>query len=161
MSTLRWNGSQENLGRTMTKLLPSTSRSLPFALIRAREGVMGPIRDMLAETGISEQQWRVLRVLSESGPLDSSTLAERASLLHPSLTRMVFAMDKKGLVTQKRSDTDRRRQVINIAPAGQEIIDRNQEHALRIVRDFRSKLGDDQYEKLIDLLQILDPLRDQ
>ncbi|MCV2870309.1 homoprotocatechuate degradation operon regulator HpaR [Defluviimonas sp. WL0002] len=151
----------ETFGGNMKKHLPSTSRSLPFALIRAREGVMGPIRDMLAETGISEQQWRVLRILSECGPLDSSTLAERASLLHPSLTRMVFAMDKKGLVTQKRSDTDRRRQVITIAPAGQDIIDSNYEHALRIVRDFKAKLGEDRYEQLIDLLQMLDPHGDQ
>lgn len=141
----------------MTKHLPSTSRSLPFALIRAREGVMGPIREMLADTGISEQQWRVLRVLSEHGPLDSSTLAEKASLLHPSLARMVFAMDKKGLVTQKRSDTDRRRQVITIARAGQEIIDSNHEHALRIVKDFKAILGEEHYEQLIDLLEQLDP----
>ena len=28
---------------------------------------MTPIRDMLSETGITEQQWRVLRVLSEFG----------------------------------------------------------------------------------------------
>ena len=45
----------------MKNALPSTSRSLPIALIRAREGVMAPIREMLAETGITEQQWRVLR----------------------------------------------------------------------------------------------------
>lgn len=145
----------------MAKTLPSTSRSLPFALIRAREGVMGPIRDMLADTGISEQQWRVLRVLSELGPMDSSTLAEKASLLHPSLTRMIYAMEKKGLVTQTRSDTDRRRQVIEIAQPGQDIIDNNRAHALRIVEDFKTMVGAQNYEQLIDLLEMFDPHRDQ
>jgi homoprotocatechuate degradation regulator HpaR len=144
----------------MAKNLPSTSRSLPFALIRAREGVMGPIRDMLADTGITEQQWRVLRVLSEFGPLDSSTLAEKASLLHPSLTRMIFAMEKKQLVTQTRSETDRRRQMIDIAPEGQKIIDSNRAHALRIVADFKTMVGAENYEHLIDLLELFDPHKD-
>ena len=52
--------------------LPSTQRSLAFALLRAREKVMTPIRAMLAEAGITEQQWRVLRVLDEFGPLEAS-----------------------------------------------------------------------------------------
>ncbi len=118
---------------------------------------MAPIRDMLVDTGISEQQWRVLRVLSEYGPMDSSTLAERASLLHPSLTRMVFAMEKKGLVTQTRSDVDRRRQVVEIAAAGQNIIDSNREHALQIAKDFKARVGAEKYEQLIDLLEMFDP----
>ena len=45
----------------MSSKLPSTSRSLPIALIRAREGVMAPIRDMLTETDITEQQWQTPR----------------------------------------------------------------------------------------------------
>ena len=47
--------------------LRRTSRSLPIALLRARETVMAPIREMLAESDINEQKWRVLRVLDEVG----------------------------------------------------------------------------------------------
>jgi len=141
----------------MTTGLPKTSRSLPFALIRAREGVMAPIRDMLAETGITEQQWRVLRVLSEYGALDSSTLADKASILHPSLTRMVFALSKRELITQTRSVTDRRRQVIEIAPAGQAVIDANIAQAMRIADGFKARAGAENYEQLIDLLELFDP----
>ncbi len=49
----------------MTNPLCQTNRSLPIALLRARETVMGPIRDMLATSGVNEQKWRVLRVLQE------------------------------------------------------------------------------------------------
>ena len=104
----------------MPSKLPSTSRSLPIALIRAREGVMAPIRDMLSETGITEQQWRVLRVLSEYGMLDTTTLADRSSLLFPSLTRIAATMRDKGLITQTRDDVDRRRQLIEITAEGAE-----------------------------------------
>ncbi|MEO1679742.1 MAG: homoprotocatechuate degradation operon regulator HpaR [Pseudomonadota bacterium] len=141
----------------MASKLPSTSRSLPIALIRAREGVMLPIRDMLAETGITEQQWRVLRVLAEFGTLDAKTLADRASLLFPSLTRIATTLREKGLITQTRDDKDRRRQFIAITAQGQKIIDNNADQAAEIVAGFKSILGPDDYETLLDLLARLDP----
>ncbi len=141
----------------MTNRLPSTSRSLSIALIRAREGMMAPVRDMLAETGITEQQWRVLRVLAEHGPMDGTTLADRASLLFPSLTRISTTMRKKGLLTQTRDQADRRRQTLAITLAGQKIIDDNVEQAEQIVVDFKRTLGEDKYEQLLDLLALLDP----
>ncbi len=143
----------------MTKKLPPTNRSLPIALIRAREGVMQPIRDMLAETGITEQQWRVLRVLAEHGPQDASTLARGASLLFPSLTRITQTMNSKGLITQTRDSQDRRRQMIAISPKGQKIIDDYAGQAVQIVAGFKATLGDAQYEQLLDLLALLDPGR--
>ncbi|WP_420012337.1 homoprotocatechuate degradation operon regulator HpaR [Tateyamaria sp.] len=141
----------------MAPKLPSTSRSLPIALIRAREGVMLPIRDMLGETGITEQQWRVLRVLSEYGRLDAKTLADRSSLLFPSLTRIATTLRGKGLITQERDGVDRRRQFIEITAAGQKIIDDNAGHSAQIVAELKAKLGAEDYETLLDLLARLDP----
>ena len=141
----------------MTKTMPSTARSLPIALIRAREGVMQPIREMLAETGLTEQQWRVLRVLAEHGAQDASTLAKRASLLFPSLTRITQSMNAKGLITQSRDASDRRRQLITIAPQGQKIIDAYTAQAVQLVAGFKAALGAETYEQLLDLLALLDP----
>lgn len=128
-----------------------------MALVRAREGVMSPIREMLAQTGITEQQWRVLRVLSEYGAMESKTLAERASLLFPSLTRIANTLRQKGLVVQTRDKVDRRRQFIEISAAGQKIIDDNAAQAARIAQEFQERLGREEYEKLLDLLARLAP----
>jgi len=141
----------------MTSKLPSTDRSLPIALLRAREGVMAPIRDMLADTGITEQQWRVLRVLSEHGVTDAKTLADRSSLHFPSLTRITATLREKGLVTQARDNKDRRRQFIGLTDKGQGIIDEHAQDAAEIAQSFRATLGDAQYETLLDLLAQLDP----
>ncbi len=141
----------------MKKSLPSTSRSLPIALIRAREGVMAPIREMLSETGITEQQWRVLRVLAEYGRMDTKTLADRSSLLFPSLTRIAATMREKGLVTQTRDEKDRRRQFIEITASGQKIIDERSVQSAQIVAGFKEILGTQDYETLLDLLAKLDP----
>ncbi len=144
---------------TSTKGLPTTSRSLPIALARAREKVMSPIRDMLAETGITEQQWRVLRVLEESGALDASNLADRACLLLPSLTRITQSMLEKGLVTRTADVNDRRRQLIEITASGQTIIDENKLKAVTISEQFVDILGQERYEALLDSLQALDDIR--
>lgn len=141
----------------MTSNLSSTARSLPIALLRARDGVMGPIRDMLAETGITEQQWRVLRVLAEHGRLDAKTLADRASLLFPSQTRIAATLRDKGLVTRIRDRADRRRQVIEITAQGQKIIDDHAAQAAQISAGFKTALGAENYETLLDLLALLDP----
>lgn len=143
---------------TSEKALPPTSRSLPIALARAREKVMAPIRKMLSESGITEQQWRVLRALSESGGLDSTMLAERACLLLPSLTRIVQTMSDKGYVTRTTDDGDRRRQLITITEAGQNVIDDNIQQASAISARFVSVLGKKRYEDLLDSLQALDKL---
>ena len=141
----------------MKTSLPSTGRSLPIALIRARVGVMSPIRDILSETGITEQQWRVLRVLAEFGRMDTKTLADRSSLLFPSLTRIAATLRHKGFVKQTRDDKDRRRQFIEITETGQKIIDMYSPMAAEIVTGFKETLGEEDYEILLDLLTRLDP----
>lgn len=117
---------------------------------------MPPIREMLAEHDITEQQWRVLRVLSEYGPQDTSTVAQRACLLLPSLTRIAQKMRDNGLITLSRDAQDKRRQTLSIANAGQLIVDTNQEKATEIVAGFKQTLGEDNYEQLLDLLALLD-----
>ena len=117
---------------------------------------MAPIRDMLTETDITEQQWRVLRVLSEYGMLDTTTLADRSSLLFPSLTRIAVTLRNKGLITQTRDDVDRRRQLIKITAEGQKIIDDRTSQSIQIVDNIKTKLGTDNYETLLDLLGLLD-----
>jgi len=138
--------------------LRSTSRSLPFALIRAREKVMAPIREMLADSGITEQQWRILRVLSEFGPQDGTLLSERTSLLPSSQTRIVQSMLERGYVTRTADNNDRRRQTVAITPAGQTIIDNHLDEAKVIAARFQEILGKDDLERLLEILAKLDEL---
>ncbi len=141
-----------------TALLPSTDRSLPIALTRAREKVMLPIRQMLIASGITEQQWRILRVLQEQGPLDSTTLAEQACLLMPSLTRIVQSMEEKGFVSRVVSQEDRRRQTVSIEAKGRTIIQNNLDEAAIIAKRFEDVLGKQKLKTLLETLKQLDEL---
>ncbi len=146
--------SRENR-KTSEAYLPETDKSLPIVLMRAREKVMAPIREMLSDSGITEQQWRILRALSESGPQDASNLAERACILLPSMTHISRSMIEKGLIERETDDRDRRRYKVSITPGGQKIIDDNLPRAAQIASQYRGKLGDDRFEMLMELLQDL------
>ncbi len=140
----------------MTKNLLSTSRSLPIALLRARERVMGPIRAMLMDAGVTEQQWRVLRVLRESGPLDPTHIADQACLLLPSLTRILQKLEEKALIRRKPDPSDKRRQIVQITKAGAALIDANSEASIALMETVRAQMGPARYEALLDLLNELD-----
>ena len=130
----------------------STRESLPIALLRAREAVMGPVREMLAETGLTEQQWRVLRVLDEDGPLDGRRLADRACLLAPSLTRIIAGLEARGLVTRRADAADRRRITVALAPPGRAVLAANAGRANALAADLAERLGAERMEALLDLL---------
>src|SRR5215475_8660907 len=74
------------------------SQSLPMALLRAREAVMRRFRPALRAHGVTEQQWRILRALAHSGPLEVTALAEATFLLAPSLSRIVPDLEARGLI---------------------------------------------------------------
>jgi homoprotocatechuate degradation regulator HpaR len=130
-------------------------RSLPIALLRARETVMGPIRDMLAVSGVNEQKWRVLRVLQEKGPLELSQVAHEACLLLSSLTRMVSPMETEGLIVRHTPPEDRRKTVIAITEAGVGLIRAHAGQSAAIIGQIETALGSDRLELLLDLLEEL------
>jgi homoprotocatechuate degradation regulator HpaR len=137
---------------------PKTSRSLPIALLRAREKVMGPIREMLSDVDVTEQQWRVLRVLEENGPLDPTHIASEACLLMPSLTRILQKLDDKGLVLRSNDPLDGRKQRIEASDAAKDLIRQNMATSMNLTAQMRSTLGDEKFETLLDLLNELDQL---
>ncbi len=116
---------------------------------------MSPIRQMLSESGLTEQQWRVLRVLAEHGALEPSQLAKLAALLLPSQTRIVQSMAQKGFVVRREHHNDRRRTVIEITDAGQAIIRDNAAKAAEIAEQICDKLGAKRCETLLDILDDL------
>lgn len=116
---------------------------------------MGPVRALLADLDVTEQQWRVLRVLNETGPAEPTQIAEQACLLLPSLTRILQKLEEKQLITREKDQADRRRQIVSIAPMGARLIEDNLDAALELVRQTRDRMGPDRYDALLDLLNAL------
>ncbi len=135
--------------------LRQTRRSLPIALLRAREKVMSPIRDMLAASGVNEQKWRVLRVLSESGAMDLTRLANEACLLLSSLHRMIGPLVDDGLIRRSPPSNDRRKVVVSVTEKGEALIRQHSAESAQIFARIEKGFGRDRLEVLLDLLEEL------
>lgn len=143
----------------MTHPARPTQRSLPIALLRARETVMGPVREMLQHSGISEQKWRVLRVVEESGPMEQTAIAQSASLLLPSLTRLSKAMVADGLLHRAADPDDKRKAIISITDKGRALIREHLAESEAIFAKITEEFGAGRLEYLLDLLEDLRHLK--
>ncbi len=106
----------------MTRSPPFVHRNLPRLLLQARETVMAHTRPRLRDHGLSDQQWRVLRVLGEHAEeadgIETGRVAREAFLLGPSLTGVLARMERDGLITRARCAQDARRTVVRATEAG-------------------------------------------
>jgi homoprotocatechuate degradation regulator HpaR len=103
-------------------------RNLPRLLLQAREAVMAHTRPSLRQQALSDQQWRVLRVLGEDHSqgghgVETGRVAREAYLLGPSLTGVLARMERDGLITRERDPQDQRRSVVRPTAQGLGLVD--------------------------------------
>jgi homoprotocatechuate degradation regulator HpaR len=134
------------------------SRSLPMMLYRTLDAVMPRFRQIFNESGLTEQQWRVLRVLWEQGATTVRDLSQLTLIPAPSLVGVVDRLAKNGLVARARSSEDRRNVFITATAAGKEL----QEHVRPMVdkayAELRATVDASQWRQLIEALEQIAPL---
>lgn len=121
---------------------------------------MGHFRPMLARHEITEQQWRVIRILAESGKVDASEMADKAFILAPSLTRIIRSLEERGLITKHKDADDGRRVLLEIAPAGMRVIADVSPESRAIYDQLEARYGRERVEVLLDMLDELATLGD-
>lgn len=126
-----------------------------IALVQARETVIAYFRPVLNEAGITEQQWRIIRLLSENGTLDFQDLSEQASILRPSLTGVLTRLEKMGLVMRLKPASDQRRVFLKLTEEGLQLFD---EIATRMEACYAQLEQDFSSEKLQALASLLSDL---
>ncbi|MBS0639341.1 MAG: homoprotocatechuate degradation operon regulator HpaR [Acetobacteraceae bacterium] len=131
------------------------SRSLPMLLLRAREAVMRHFRAKLRRHGITEQQWRILRALSNGPRLEVTELARVTFLLGPSLSRILKDLEARGLIERHPDPGDLRRAHIGISTAGAALIERVSPESELIYSAIADTFG---AERMADLQRLLEQL---
>lgn len=126
-----------------------------MALLRAREAVMARFRPLLAAHGMTEHQWRVLRVLAESGPVDATLLAARCSILKPSMTLMLRTLVQRKLVARRKNSHDGRRLVLEATPKAMALIMKVTPQSNAIYDELEAEFGQERMERLLDILDEL------
>ena len=75
-------------------------RNLPQLFLRGREELLRHFRPIITHFGLTEQQWRILRAISENDQLEPREICEICQILSPSLTGVLTRMEDMGLVTR-------------------------------------------------------------
>ena len=99
----------------------SKHASINISLIQAREALMTQFRPILNNAGITDQQWRIIRLLAENGTLDFQDLANQACILRPSLTGILTRLEKVGYVVRLKPSNDQRRVYLKLTGEGEKL----------------------------------------
>ena len=143
--------SSEEAASTEAELRPF-SKSLPMALLRARESVMRHFRPSLQAAGLTEQQWRTLRALSSLQEIDVTGLATATFLLAPSLTRILRDMEARKLVRRRPDPGDGRVGLVSLTARGRSMLHDIGIESEATYRAIEAHIGADRVNRLMSTL---------
>ena len=113
-------------------------------------------RPHLAEHGLTEQQWRVIRAVYETPGIEATVLSDQCCILLPSLSRILKALEHSGILVRQQASADKRRQIISLSSEGLALFLRMTPRSEEIYAEIEDKFGK---ENLHDLLQAMNRLQ--
>lgn len=123
-------------------------------LLRTTDAIRRHFSAIVEPHGITLQQYNVLRILRGAGRDGLPTLAigERMVEKTPGVTRLIDRLVKKGLVTRRPCDEDRRRVFCHITPLGLKLVGALDEPVARGDSTSVAPLSPAELDRLIALL---------
>ncbi len=116
-------------------------RNLPLLLLQAREQVIARFRPILNAHGITEQQWRIVRALLDTGPLEPREIGLLCRISSPSLAGVLGRMEELGLIKRRRFDHDQRRLHVSLTPRSRTLSARMAPQIEATYRDIETLIG--------------------
>lgn len=133
--------------------------SLTIALLQARETAMGFFRPVLNRYALTEQQWRIIRILAEHRSLDFHALARQACILRPSLTGILTRLERDGLVFRLKPLNDQRKLFASLTPHGVDIFQQASREIEAGYQQIEAQFGEHKMAQLKALLQAFNALQ--
>lgn len=121
-------------------------------LLQARESTMFLFRPMLRQFGLTDQQWRVIRVLATNKQIEAFELSQQSMILPPSLTRILKNLEEKGFVKRSTDIGDQRKVLVSLSARGQKKYQQVVPASEKIYRSIERKLGKRELAGLLNQL---------
>lgn len=93
-------------------------------LLRSSKAVLGRIEKRLAQDGLTATQIGVLEGILHLGPLTQRELGRKVLTSAGNMTDVIDKLAARGLVTRARAPQDRRSVIVDLTPAGRELIEK-------------------------------------
>ena len=133
--------------------VPAFSTSLPMQLYKALDAIMPEYRNLFYKYDLTEQQWRILRVLWTENNITVAQLSKITLLPAPSLGGILDRLVKKNLLIRNRSDKDRRQVQISLTTKGQELQQLVAPSVLAIHSRLKARVSNEEWQSLERLLK--------
>ena len=151
MNSSEWPG-----GKTpLLSDLKYVDRSLAVACTRGREAVVSRFRQILQREDLSEQQWRVLRILFDLGRMSAVQIGHQSCIHKASLSRIIKNLEQRGLIERSPHETDSRISYLDLTRNGRQTMAALVAEAAVIHEKIAADFGHDQYIQLLELLKRL------
>lgn len=100
-------------------------------------------------------QWRALTVVARTDGIRIGEVGSRVGMGLPSASRLVRRLERQGLVTTERDETDRRRQIVRPTPTGQQLWHDLLEYRRRLIADLLDEMPVPVPPELADELELV------
>jgi len=134
---------------------PLRHKNLPHLLLQSREALMSRFRPVLNQHGVTEQQWRILRVLLDEDGLEPRQLCERCLISSPSIAGVLMRMEEAGLIKRERMEHDQRRVKVTVTAATKKLGKSIAPIIEREYLELEKKVGIKQLQQVYDTLDTL------
>ena len=130
-------------------------RALPMMLYRALEAVQPRFRAIFTRFGLTETQWRVLRVLWEHDGMGHLDLSRATLIPAPSLVGVIDRLERDRLVNRTKNETDRRKIGLFLTDAGRALQSTVQPLIDQTYVELEGSLSDEQWRALYGAIDAL------
>src|SRR3982751_1307005 len=137
-----------------TRPFQSPAHEALLSVLRTAAVVQRVTAQVVEPSGITVQQYNVLRILRGAGEAGLPTLAIRDRMIEEAagITRLLDKLESAGFVVRERSTPDRRQVVCQITPAGLELLGSLDEPVDAVNLTAVQMLDEPERQSLIDLL---------
>ncbi|MDF0599040.1 MarR family transcriptional regulator [Psychromarinibacter halotolerans] len=135
--------------------IPYSERSLAIACTRGRHAVVSQFSTLLNEANLTEQQWRVLRIIADFAPLPLSEVSRRSCIHKVSMTRIIRTLCDRGLIFTEKDCEDQRSQKADLTEAGRAFVEKLRPKSEAIARGIVERFGAENATQLLKLLNKL------
>ena len=116
---------------------------------------MSRFRPVLNQHGVTEQQWRILRVLLDEDGLEPRQLCERCLISSPSIAGVLMRMEEAGWIQRERMEHDQRRVKVTVTAATKKLGKSIAPIIEREYLELEKKVGVKQLQQVYDTLDTL------
>jgi DNA-binding MarR family transcriptional regulator len=133
----------------------SVKAEVTVGILRTAALIERHFAQVVARTGVTIQQYNVLRILRGAGDDGLPTLVIRDRMIHaaPGITRLLDKLEKAGLARRERASPDRRQVFCYITRQGIDVLEQLDEEMRQADDVAVGTLDDAQQRQLIKLLE--------